>query len=177
MNTYPFPSWRRVTFVALLIIVLVVALAPSITQGTVSVRVYGLVDSGVVSHVFVKFSQVQLHTAGYPSNSGWLTLSQTLPRVDLVPKPGQLVPETITSLQVQSGRYDSIKLLIQNATIVVNNGPGIPISSGPSLAANVTLPVPPNRSGEVLFVVTLDYSLLVADPPSLVISILQTTAL
>ncbi len=165
------------TFIALLIIILVIILAPPISQGTVNVRIYGSTPQGVVSHVYVKFGQVQLHTAGLPEESGWVMFTHLVPSIDLVPLPSQFVPITLLSSRIQSGRYDSVKLTILNSTVVITNGQGTPLSTPVALAANVTIPVPPNGNGDVLIVLGLDYALLTASSPSLSASILQVAAL
>ncbi len=175
MTDYPFAAWRRVIFVAALIVILVIAFAPSITQGTVNIRVYGFVPGGPVSHLYVKFSEVSLHTAGYPEDSGWVTLTNLLPRVDLVPQPNQLVPESIISARIQSGRYDAIKLVASNSTLVLASSPGVPISTGSTVNANVTLPIPPNGIGDVLFLLVVDYSALLSSQPTLSLTLLQAT--
>jgi hypothetical protein len=177
VTEYRFPGWRRIAFVALLIVILVIILAPPISQGTVNVRIYGSPPQGVVSHVFVKFSQVELHTAGVPIESGWVTLTQTVPRIDLVSLPGQFVPNTLLSSKIQSGRYDSIRLSIANSTVVITNTLGTPVSTRLVIAANATIPVPPNGNGDVLVVLGLDYTLLASSPPSLSARIIQVAAL
>lgn len=176
VTEYLFPGWRRIAFVALLIVILVVILAPPISQGTVNVRIYGSASQGVVSHVFVKFSEVELHTAGVPSESGWVHLTP-VPRIDLVSPPGQLVPNTLLSSKIQSGRYDSIRLSIANSTVVITNPLGTPVSTRLVIAANATIPVPPNGNGDVLVVIDLDYTLLASTPPSLSARVLQVAAL
>ncbi len=177
MTGYRLPGWRRIPSVALVIVILVLILAPPISQGTVNVRIYSSTPQGVVSHVFVKFSQVELHTAGLPGESGWVTLTQTVPRIDLVSLPGQFVPSTLLSSKMQSGRYDSIRLSIADSTVVLTNSPGTPVSTKLVVAANATIPIPANGNGDVLVVLGLDYTLLTSSPPSLSATILQVTAL
>ena len=164
------------TFGALLIVILVVTLAPSVTQGTVNVRVYGFIPGGTVSHIYVKFSEVSLHTAGYPADSGWVNFANVLPRVDLVPQPSQLVPDALISARIQSGRYDAIRLVAANSTVVIDNTPGLRVVTGSTVSANVTLPVPPSGIGEVLVLILVDYSLILASEPQLSLSVLQITS-
>ena len=176
MTEYQFPGWRKIIFVAVLIVIIVISLAPAISQGTVNVRVYGPPSDGLVSHVFVKFSQVELHNAGFPTDSGWVTFTQVIPKVDLVSSPGQFVPQVLLTSRIQSGRYDTIKLTVANATIVVNSITSAPVSTGLVLNTDLTIPVPPNGSGDVLVVLTLDYRQLLDTPPALAVQILQATA-
>lgn len=156
-------------------VILVVAFAPSITQGTVNVRVYGFAQEGPISHVYVKFSEVALHTTGYPADSGWVTYRNLLPFVDLVPQPGQVIPGSITSVRIQSGRYDSLKLVASNSTVIIANSQRVPLSGGTTISANVTLPIPPNRVGDVLVVVTFDYAQLLSAQPSLSLRLFLAT--
>ncbi len=161
----------------MLITILVLTLAPSITRGTVNVRVYALLPQGAVRHIYASFSSVQLHTAGLPDSTGWITLSQSQigPSVDLVPLPNQFTPGRVLSSSVTSGKYDSIKLALSNSTLVLAGGQKTAIPTGPLLSANVTLPVPPNGNGDVLFILSLDYSLLISTNPSIEATISQVT--
>ena len=176
MTEYPFPRWRRVPFIAALTIILVISLAPSVTRGTVNIRVYAVMPQGAVSHLYVHIAQIQLHTAGLDPSVGIVYLTQTSPRVDLVPGQSQPVPSKILSQAVTSGRYDSIKIVFANSTVILDGGKGKSISTGPTLSANVTIPVPPNGNGDVLVVLSLDYSLLFGTAPVVSADILQITA-
>ncbi len=177
MTEYRFPRWRQVPFVAVLMVVLVLSFAPSITRGTINIRIYALIPQGVVSHVYASFSSVQLHVSGFPQETGLVTISQSqlVPRLDLLPRPGQFVPSTILATTVTSGRYDAVKLLFSNSTVVLASGQRTGIPSGPSLSANVTIPVPPNGNGDVLVVLSLDYSALISSTPSISATIAQIT--
>ena len=176
MTDYRFPRWRQLPFVAVLIVILVLSYAPSITQGTLNVRIYAQIPQGVVSHLFVSFSYVQLHTAGFSQDTGFVSPSQTNPSLDLVPIPGQFIPKTILSTTVTSGRYDSIRLIFANSTLILSSGHKTPVSGGPTLTAAVTIPIVPNGNGDVLVLLSLDYSLLVSTPPTISASISQVTA-
>lgn len=167
MATYPFPAWRRVIFVAVLLTILVVTFASSVTQGTVNIRVSGFVQGAAITHIYVRFSEVRLHTAGYPAESGWVTLTNLLPVADLVPHPHQIVPDAIISARIPSGRYDAISLVASNSTVVIGNAPGTAVSAGSTLNANVTLPVRPGGTGDVLVIVLVDYAAILSSPPSL----------
>lgn len=176
MATYPFPPWRRVIFVAVLITILVVTFASSVTQGTVNVRVSGFVPGAAITHIYVRFSEVRLHTAGYPAESGWVILTNLLPVVDLVPQRNQVVPDAIISARIQSGRYDAVELRAANSTFVIGNAPGTRVSVGSTVSANVTLPVPPNRTGDVLVIVLVDYQAILSGSPVLSLKLLQASA-
>lgn len=173
MTDYSFPGWRRALFVAILAVILAFTLVSSVTQGTVHLHVAGSAPGGLVSHVFVKFSEVSLHTAGYPRDSGWVTLTNLLPKLDLVPQPNDKVPQTLISSQVQSGRYDEIRLVAQNATIVVEGTSDRQVSVVSTVSANVTLGIPPNGSGDVLVLFSVDYSLVLADSPQVSLNIVR----
>ncbi len=176
MADYRSPGWRRIIFVAALLVILVVTFGPAISQGTVNVSIYGPPSDGVFSHIFVKITKVELHTASFPAASGWITLTQIVPKVDIVSSPGQFIPEAILSSQIQSGRYDSIRLSVSNATAMVGNTQTIPVSNNLILTSNVVVPVPPNGAGDVLVVLTVNYSQLLDSTPSLDMQILQATS-
>lgn len=161
---YPYAAWRRILFVAVLVVIIVVAFAPATTQGTILLRFSGVTSSSVVSHIYIGFTQIALHQAGYLNSSGWVMISQRFPTVDLLST--QPIPPTVSSAPIHSGRYDQIRLVFSNST-VVRAGLPIAVSAPSMLSANVTLPVSPSGIGDILFVVAFDYSTLFATPPSL----------
>ena len=171
---YPYPGWRRVIFVAVLVVVLVIALAPSITQGTIKVHIYGLTGPGVIDHLYVKFTSLQFHTYGFGFGAGWVNVTETTPTVDLVPTPTQFLPQIVASAQITSGRYDAIRLLMTNSTAMIG-GTHVPLSNTPTLSANFTLPIPPNGFGDILLLVSFDDSLVLANPAALSIQVVQTS--
>src|SRR2546425_5922610 len=101
---YRYAGWRRVIFVAVLVIVLVVALAPSLTQGTIKVHIYGLTTRGVIDHLYVKFANVSFHTYGFGFSAGWVNLTETTPTIDLISVASQFLPQIVSSAQIASGR-------------------------------------------------------------------------
>src|SRR4029077_17130867 len=165
---YPFPGWRRVTFVAVLVVVLVIALAPSITQGTIKVHIYGLTAPGVIDHLYIKVMRLQFHTYGFGfgTGAGWVNTTETTPTIDLIPIPTQFLPQILASAHITSGRYDAIRLLMTNSTAIIG-GTHVSLSNSPTLSANFTLPIPPNGFGDVLLLVSFDDPLLLANPASL----------
>ena len=171
---YPYPGWRRVIFVAVLVVVLVVALAPSITQGTIKVHIYGLSAPGGIDHLYIKFMSLQFHTYGFGTSTGWVNVNETTPIIDLIPAPSQFLPQIAASAQITSGRYDSIRLNMTNSTAVIG-ATHVSLSNTPTLSANFTLPVPPNGFGDVLLVVSFDDSLVLANPATLSIQIVGTS--
>ena len=171
---YSYPTWRRVIFVAVLVVVLVLALTPSLTQGTVKIHVYGLTGTGVVDHLFVSFKSLQFHTFGFASNTGWVSLNQTTAPVDLIQAPGQYLPRNIESAPITSGRYDAIRLVMTNSTALVGTS-RVPLSNTPILDANFTLPVSPNGFGDILLLLSFDYSLILESPGTLSIHVVQTS--
>ena|SRR2546428_1187554 len=173
MPEYQLPRWRQLVFVAVLIAVLVVTIGPPVSTGTVRVRVAGIIPQGIISHLYVTFGQVQLHVSGFPAGSGIVTLIHLLPRVDLVQPTNPQTLDPLISAPVSSGRYDSITLLAANATIVNVNGQSTPLTIGSTLNAAVTIPVPPNHSGDVLVVLNADYVQLIASTPSISLSLVQ----
>lgn len=171
---YPVPAWRRVLFVAILLIVIIIAFAPSTTQGTVTVRLYSLSVPSLVGHLYLGLARVQFHEAGLPNSTGWLAISQGFPTFDLVSSNGQISPQTIVSSQIHSGRYDAMNFAFTNSTVIIA-GRAIPLPAPPSLSANMTVPVPPNGIGDVLLVVSFDYSALFASQPSVSLTLTQVS--
>src|SRR3989475_12565079 len=155
---YPYPEWRRVIFVPVLVVVLVIALAPSITQGTIKVHIYGLTNRGVVDHLYVKFSILKLHTYGFGSNVGWVNVTETTPIIDLIPVTAQFLPQIVASAQITSGKYHAIKLFMRNTTAQIGST-HVSLSNTPTLNANFALPITPNGFGYVLMLVSFDESL------------------
>jgi len=171
---YPYPGWRRVIFVAVLVVVLVIALAPSITQGTIKVHLYGLTNRGVVDHLYVKFSNLQLHTYGFGSNVGWVNVTETTPIIDLIPVTAQFLPQIVASAQITSGKYDAIKLFMTNSTALIGST-HVSLSNTPTLSANFALPITPNGFGDILLLVSFDESLVLANPAALSVQVVQTS--
>jgi Domain of unknown function (DUF4382) len=170
---YPYAAWRRILFVAILVVIIVIAFAPATTQGTLFLRFSSLTSPSVVNHIYVGFNQIALHQFGYPNSSGWVVISQNLAHIDLLSNPA--IPPSVASAPIHSGRYDQIRVAFSNSTIVLA-GQSKPISAPSTLSANVTLPVPPSGVGDVLLVVAFDYSSLFSTPPSLSFILIQASA-
>ena len=169
---YPYPGWRRVIFVAVIVVVLVIALAPSLTQGTIKVHIYGLTTQGVIDHLYVKFANLQFHTYGFGFGAGWVSVNETTPTIDLIPITSQFLPQSVASAQITSGRYDAIRLFMTNSTALVSFT-RVSLPNTPTLNANFTLPIPPNGFGDVLLLVSFDESLVLASPAALSIQVVQ----
>jgi hypothetical protein len=161
---YPYAAWRRILFVAVLVVIIVIAFVPATTQGTLFLRFSSLSSPSAVNHVYVGFTQIALHQAGYLNSSGWVIISESFPNIDLL--SNQVIPPTVTSAPIHSGRYDEIRVTFSNSTVVIA-GRSTPISAPPMLSANVTFPVPPSGIGDILLVVAFDYSALFSSQPSL----------
>ena len=161
---YPYAAWRRILFVAVLVVIIVIAFAPATVQGTMLLRFSSVTSSSVVSHIYIGFTKIALHQAGYLNSSGWVIVSQGFPTVDLL--SSQTIPPTVSSAPIHSGRYDQIRLVFSNST-VVRAGLSLAMSAPSMLSVNVTLPVSPSGIGDILLVVAFDYSTLFATPPSL----------
>ncbi len=163
------------TFAALLIAIVSISFIPSITEGTLVVRVYGFIPGAPITHIYVRFSEVSFHTAGYPPDRGWTTLTHLLPRVDLVPQSTNTFPDAIISARIQSGRYDAFRLVTANSTVIIDNAPAFQIPTGPTITGNTTIPVPPNGFGDVLILLLVDYNAILATEPELSLRLLQAT--
>jgi hypothetical protein len=169
---YLYPGWRRVIFVAALVVVLVIALAPSVTQGTIRVHIYGLTTPGVIDHLYVKVKSLQFHTYGFGFGVGWANVTETTPTIDLIPIRTQFLPQIVASAQITSGRYDAVRLFMTNSTALIGTT-SVSLSNTPTLNANFTLPIPPNGFGDVLLLVRFDDSLVLANPAALSIQVVQ----
>src|SRR5436853_1211289 len=102
---YPYAAWRRILFVAVLLVIIVIAFAPATTQGTLVLRFSSLSSPSVISHIYVGFTQIALHEVGSVNSSicgtcGWITISQSFPTVALMCNP--LIPPTVTSSPIHS---------------------------------------------------------------------------
>src|SRR5205809_4799584 len=126
---YSFPAWRRAPFIALLIIIFVIAYAPATTQGTATVRLSALISPSNISHLYISISSIQLHREGFLN---WTTISQSFPVIDLLSPTSQSTPQTITSASVPSGRYDSMKIMFSNSTVLIS-GQIRPVAAPPAL--------------------------------------------
>jgi uncharacterized protein DUF4382 len=170
---YRFPRWRQAVFVAVMIAVLVVTIGPPVSQGTLNVRVTGIIPPGIISHVYVRFSSVQIHISGFASSSGLITLTQLLPRIDLVQVQNPSALDTLISARISSGRYDSIILQPANATVIASTGQSTPVSLNSALSAAAMIQVPPNSSGDVLVILNADYVQLISSTPFISLSLVQ----
>src|SRR2546426_11646943 len=171
---YLYPGWRRVLFVAVLVVVLVIALAPSITQGTIKVHIYGLTRAGVIDHLYVKFTTLEFNTYGFEFGAAWVSVNEATPIIDLIPITAQFLPQIVASARITSGRYDAIKLFMTNSTALVGSA-HVSLSNMPTLSANFTLPITPNGFGDVLLLVSFDESLVLANPAALSVQVVQTS--
>jgi uncharacterized protein DUF4382 len=170
---YPYAASRRILFVAILVVIIVIAFAPATTQGTVLLRFSALTSFSVVSHIYVGFTQIALHQAGYLNSSGWVIISQNFPNIDLL--SNQTIPPTVASAPIHSGRYDQIRLVFSNSTVVIA-GRSVPVPAPPLLSSNMTLPISPSGIGDVLLIVAFDYSALFSSQPSLSFVLIRASA-
>ncbi|HZD13052.1 MAG TPA: DUF4382 domain-containing protein [Candidatus Binatus sp.] len=180
MTDYHYPFWRRGVFVALMILVLFTALVPPFSKGTLNVQVYSITAPGVTQHLYLDVSQMELHISGTPPDTGWVSTTGKLPTLDLVGLNAIASTSSLISYQIQSGRYDQVRISVLQARITrVGNGnltssvcgSGTAVCS--PITVNATVSVPPNGFGNLLLVVSPDYSLLLSSPPSLSLSVVQ----
>src|SRR5204862_2409949 len=103
---YPYAAWRRILFVAVLVVIIVIAFAPATTQGTIFLRFSSLSSSSAVNHIYVGFTQIALHQAGFVNSTGWIIISQSLPKMALL--SDHTIHPLVSSARINSGRYDEI---------------------------------------------------------------------
>lgn len=164
-------------FVAVLLVVIVIAFAPAVTQGIATVRLSAISAPSVVSHIFLGVSSIQLHRVGYllSNNSSWTFITQSLPTIDILAPTSQILPQTLTSASVPSGRYDAIKIVFTNSTVILA-GQTKGVAAPQPIQGNMTLPISPNGIGDVLLTVQFDYATLFAIDPSLSFTLVQVSA-
>jgi hypothetical protein len=171
---YSFPVWRRAPFIALLVIILVIAYAPATTQGTATLRLAALSAPSGISHIFVKVSNIELHGEGLPNSTGWTTLPQSFPVVDLLSRVNQTLSQTIGSAIIHSGRYDAVRIFFTNATMVIDGARApTPLAAPSPLNLITTVHVFPNGISDLLVVVAFDYTPLFAASPTLTFIIVR----
>jgi hypothetical protein len=173
---YGYAAWRRVIFVAILLAMIVISMAPSVSEGTVIVRMYGSSSSTLLSHVYIVFSKVDLHEVGFPNSTGWVSITKGFSTVDLLSPAPQTASQTATAAQVHSGRYDAIAVVFSNATVVMS-ARSIPLAAPLPIRANVSLPVPPNGNGDVFLVIGFDYNAIFGNPPNLSLILVQVSTI
>jgi uncharacterized protein DUF4382 len=169
---YSFPIWRKAPFIALLIVVIILSYAPATTQGTATVRLTALFAPSTISHIYVEVSSMELHHQGLANTTGWVTISQSFPVIDLLASTNQSPSQAIASAIIHSGRYDVVKIFFTNSTIVID-GVRIPIAAPSLLNLSVTLPISPNGNGDLLLVIAFDYAAFFASPPSLSFALIR----
>jgi len=175
---YGFPVWRRFAFIGVLVLLVFISYAPATTQGTATVRLSTLSARSVISHLFVRVSMIELHREGYPAGTpGWTNVSQSFPVVDLLSPVYQPVAQTIGSASVHSGRYDAVRILFTNATLIIAAGRApAPLAAPFPLDLNATLLVSPNGVSDLLLVVGFDYASLLSSSPSLSFVLVGTSS-
>jgi len=68
-------------------------------------------------------------------------------------------------------------MTFSNSTLVLDSGQKASVPAAtPPLSANTIVSVPPNGNGDVLFILSLDYSLLISTSPSISANIAQVTS-
>lgn len=160
----------------MLVVIIVIAFAPAVTQGTATIRLSAITAPSVVSHIYVGVSSIQLHKVGYlfSNNGSWTFITESISTIDLLAPGSQVLPQTVTSASVPSGRYDAVKVIFANSTLVLA-GQNKGIAAPAPIQGNMTLPISPNGIGDILLVVQLDYSTLFAIQPSLAFTLVRVS--
>ena len=176
MVDYHYPVWRRIAFVVILVLALSLVVVPPLAKGTVNVRVYSFSTPDTFVHIYLKLSQFELHTVGFPHDSGWIVLKDNLPRLDIASRNSQLNPNSVLSSQIQSGRYDAIRLSISEATIFIGSLNNTVCTQCGPVEANATISIPPGGFGDILMVLGLDYSHLLTEPSAFSVKVLEVSS-
>lgn len=171
---YAYAIWRRAPFIALLIVIVVISYAPAVTEGTSTIRLSALTTPSVVTHVYVQAASVSLHRQGFLNDTGWTTISQGFPVVDLLSSASQPLASTISSTTVHSGRFDMVRIFFANSTIVIG-GVKTPVAAPSPLELNMTLLVSPNGISDLLLLVAFDYAAFFENTPSLSFVLVRTS--
>jgi hypothetical protein len=180
VTDYPYPFWRRGVFAAILILVIALALVPPFAKGTVNVRFFTISTPAPILHFYITVNQLELHTAGLPSNIGWVTISWTdnFPKLDLAGQNGQSSSGALVTSPIQSGRYDQVRISIAQSSLMFNGVDTARVICSSCLSqilANATVPIAPSGYGNVLLVVSPDYESLLNTPPFLALSVVQVS--
>ena len=162
-------------FLAVLIVVLVINYAPATTQGTSTVAISALSAPSIVAHVYVRVSSISLHHAGFLNNTGWTSISQTFPIIDLLASARQSIAPTVSTATIHSGRYDLATIYFANSTLVIN-GTKTPVSAPPPLSLNMLLEIYPNATNDLFILVSFDYAAFFATTPSLYLVLVSARA-
>jgi hypothetical protein len=166
---YQYPLWRRLPFIAILIAVLAISYTPATAQGTITVRISALASPSIISHLYVGAATVQLHHEGYFSNQGWTNITQSFLPVDLLSSTSQTTAQTLISVTVHTGRFDMVRILFSNSSMIIAGGnPARQSLIAPSpLNLNETLVVSPSGTGDLDLLVAFDYASLLGTSPVL----------
>ncbi len=180
VTDYNYPFWRRGVFAALFIVILALALVPPVAKGTVSVHVFTISTPASILHFYVTISLLELHIPGLPSTLGWVTIPYTDNplKLDLAGQNGQFSQGAFITSSVQSGRYDRVRISIQQASITLVGGDITrTICSGcaSQVLVNATMPIPPNGYHNLVLVLSPDYESLLDVPPSLTLNVVQVS--
>jgi Domain of unknown function (DUF4382) len=180
VTDYHYPFWRRGVFAALFIVVLALALVPPVAKGTVNVHVFTISTPGSILHFYVTVSQMELHSAGLPSAIGWVSISyaDNPLKLDLAGQNGQSSQGASITSSVQSGRYDQVRISIQQSSLTFVGGNltrSVCSSCLSQLLFNATLPIPPNGYGTLLLVLSPDYESLLDLTPTFALNVVQVS--
>ncbi len=162
-------------FIAILIVIVVIVYAPATTQGTATLRLATLSAPSGISHIFIKVSSIEMHGEGLPNSTGWTSLSQSFPVIDLLSRVNQTLSQTIGSATIHTGRYDEVRIFFTNATIIIY-GARTSVAAPSSLNLNSTMLVYPNGTSDLLVVVAFDYSTLFATTPTLTFIVVRESS-
>ena len=172
---YAYPIWRRAPFIALLIVIVVISYSPAITEGTSTIRLAAVFTPSLVNHVYVQAASVSLHRQGFLNDTGWTTLSQSFPVIDLLSSTGPSLASTVSTATIHSGRYDMVRIFFANSTIVIG-GAKTPVAAPSPLELNLTILVAPNGISDLLLLVAFDYAAFFASTPSLSFVLVRASA-
>jgi hypothetical protein len=174
---YPYPLWRRVPFIAVLIAILAISYTPATTTGTATVRISAIATPSIISHLYTGATTIQLHHQGYANNEGWTNITQLFPTVDLLTSTNQTTAQTLITATVHSGRFDTIRILFANSSMVITGTTSgqQPIIAPSPLTVNATLLVSPDGTGDLDIVVAFDYSTLFSTPPALTLVLVRAS--
>jgi len=108
---------RRLTSAILLVVVLAIIFYPSFAMGVVTLRI---TDSGVLpgEPLYAKCSNIALHRTGEGDKTGWIELMNVSSTYDLTSLRN--VTETLLRSRITAGRYDKIRFILVEVTVVVN---------------------------------------------------------
>jgi len=148
---------KQIIAAGILLIVALMVLVPPLLSGNVNVAISSSSPASV-DHLYFTIREIRAHRSGSTEPSGWSLVTNASRQIDLVIGNASQ-SAALGSLPV--GEYDTIRVRVTNATVVVNN-----TAKQARLASNVfTIPISFSIQFGVETSVTLKVTPVLEDTP------------